>query len=156
MYKTNLEAHAKTWTKGALVFVQKSGPDEAQFIRPAAFVFEASDGALLWVEPGYDDEYGPGSPALHRSTEPAEEIAGAPGSPTIFKGSTPHWSATAFPADEAALNGESGKSLRRFLEGLTADGTTWEAERERVREMIRQELAPDPTLTSSRRADTDT
>ncbi len=57
----SVEQVAATWKRGAIVAVRQGG---VLFFRPAAFVFEAEDGALVWVEPAYRDPYGAASPAL--------------------------------------------------------------------------------------------
>ncbi len=135
----SVEQVAATWKRGAIVAIRQSG---VLFFRPAAFVFESEDGALVWVEPAYRDPYGAASPALHRSTRPARDVTTQGSTVVVFEAEAETWRAEVFEATEEVAEFAAG-TLVAFLADLERSGVTWEEERERVRELIRQELAPD-------------
>lgn len=132
----SLEAEAATWLRGAVARVDQGG-DVMQ--RPALFVYVLPDGRTAWVEPSYLDPYGAASPALHYAQQAVDVTPD--GSPiAFFEAPSTGWAVTLYPADgedpadvQAALAWALGELERR--------GTTWAAERVRVRESIAGELA---------------
>lgn len=132
-----LEQAAATWRDGAIVAIQQG---EYLSFRVAAFVFEASSGALVWVEPGYRNPGGTPSPAMHATTGAVRTITAPDGEVDVFEADAGNWNAQVFALNEDTAS-LTEQSLVQFLSDLAADGTTWEAERERVRELIQQELA---------------
>lgn len=128
----SLEQTAKAWNRGAIVAIRQSN---TLFFRPAAFVFEAEDGALVWVEPAYRDPYGAASPALHRSTRPARDVTTQGSTVIVFEAEAETWRAEVFEATEDVAEFAAG-ALEAFVQDLERSGTTWEEERERVRSLV--------------------
>lgn len=131
----SLEQTAKRWNRGAIVAITQG---DAQFFRPAAFVFEAEDGALVWVEPSYRDPYGAASPALHRSITPARDTTSQGSAVVVFEADAETWTAEVLEATEGTAEFSAGaaEAIKWFLADLERSGTTWEEERERVRALV--------------------
>lgn len=106
----------------------------SEYVRPAAFVFDAADG-FAWVEPQYIDPYGPSSPALHVRQATIE----ADGEGFRFDG--PGWyGAIEMYEPSAEQLRDVGYCLERFEEWLAEEGKTAAGERAAVRRLIEADL----------------
>lgn len=125
----DLEALARTWTRGALVFIETDGTGRGM-IRPAAFVYATPTG-FAWVEPSYADPYGSPSPALHHRVGVARPAAGD-GFKMITKDAE---TVTVVPYgdDDRLLVGEP---LEWFAQHLAETGKDWATERESLRPLV--------------------
>ncbi len=125
----NIEALAKNWTRGALVFFSGQNEDVLEMIRPAAFVYATPVG-FAWVEPSYADPWGAASPSLHfRNGVPREEAGG--GFRMVTKDAA---IVTVLPYQgDVDLVGDS---LEWFAQHLAEAGKDWETERERLRSFV--------------------
>lgn len=137
-----VEDVASRWTTGALVIVKMSG--ETMY-RAAAFVFGDGDG-LVWVEPSYLDPMGAATPAMHRAGGAHVQPFGSAFNIVADGGS---WSVTLadyIPEEDAD---QIGPQMEFFRLQLEAAGTTWEAERERVRALVFGEDQPSASDAAS-------
>ncbi|MBT9516531.1 MAG: hypothetical protein IV112_07550 [Methyloversatilis discipulorum] len=124
-----VEEVASSWSAGALVVVNT---ERDTFYRAAAFVFGDGDG-LVWIEPHYLDPYGTATPAMHRAQAAQVHQFGTAFN-ILADGGT--WSVTL--ADYIAEEDEDqiGEQIAFLFDRIAAAGTTWHAERERVRALV--------------------
>lgn len=115
--------------RGAIVIVTDAGGQST--IRPAAFAFPLPDG-IAWIEPSYADPAGASSNAYH---ERRGEVAGD-GASVAGDG----WRCEVLPYEDDDVD-LVGDALQWFAAWIKSSGTTWEAERERVRELVADWLA---------------
>lgn len=126
------EELARDWTAGALVFITRT-ENSAPMIRPAAFVYPIG-GSITWVEPAYADPYGTPSPAMHTRVGKVTRrndsllLTSENGEQLTFDRYRNH----------AALVGDA---LEWFARHVTETGLDWLAERERLWELIRVDVA---------------
>lgn len=127
-----LEPIASTWDTGALIRVQ--GATIPTTYRPALFVFEAPQGGITWVEPSYLDPTGTPGNAAHTAVGEITD-ASTPNSPPVFNVDGAAWSALAMQ-----MPYDGPEELLQPLDWATGQlqqqGTTWAAERERVRALL--------------------
>ena len=124
-----VEDVASRWSAGALVIVKT---ERDTFYRAAAFVFSDGDG-LVWVEPSYLDPMGATTPTMHRAGG-AQVMQFGTAFNILADGGT--WSVTLanYVAEEDA--DQIGEQIAFLFDRLAAAGTTWHAERERVRALV--------------------
>jgi hypothetical protein len=124
-----VEEVASRWSTGALVIVKT---ERDTHYHAAAFVFGDGDG-LVWVEPHYLDPYGAATPAMHRAQ--AAQVLQF-GTAFNIQADGGRWSVTL--ADYIAEEDEDqiGEQIAFLFDRLAAAGTTWHAERERVRALV--------------------
>lgn len=124
-----VEEVASSWSAGALVIVKT---ERDTFYRAAAFVFGDGDG-LVWIEPHYLDPSGTATPAMHRAQAAQVHQFGTAFN-ILADGGT--WSVTL--ADYIAEEDEDqiGEQIAFLFDRIAAAGTTWHAERERVRALV--------------------
>ncbi|MCQ9378816.1 hypothetical protein [Methyloversatilis sp. XJ19-49] len=124
-----VEEVTSLWRSGALVIVKM---DAETMYRGAAFVFGDGDG-LVWVEPSYLDPNGAPTPAEHRAV--GAQLTKY-GEAYNIRADGETWSvilAEYSPEEDADQIGDQMDFMRQQLD---AAGTTWEAERERVRALV--------------------
>ena len=123
---------AATWESGALIRVDQ--PGAAPMYRPALFVIGDADGGATWVEPCYLDPAGTAAPAAHVAERPVLD-ATKPDGPPVFSLASAGWTALAM---EMPYDGpeELLRPIQWALGELAKRGTTWSAERERVRALL--------------------
>lgn len=124
-----VEEVASSWSAGALVIVKT---ERDTLYRAAAFVFGDGDG-LVWIEPHYLDPSGTATPAMHRAQGAQVHQFGTAFN-ILADGGT--WSVTL--ADYIAEEDEDqiGEQIAFLFDRIAAAGTTWHAERERIRRLI--------------------
>lgn len=118
----------------AVVFI-RSKETGAEYVRPAAFVFD-TPGGFAWVEPQYIDPYGASSPALHiRQATIEPEGAG-------FRFDGPEWDGRIeeYEANPDQIEGV-GYCLEQYDRWLAAEKKTAAQERAAVLAMIADDLA---------------
>lgn len=127
----SLEDGTRDWC-GAVICVDDGGSTPIMF-RPAAFVFDVP-GGLAWVEPSYADPAGAQSPAFH----------------VLAGGARSEWNLFAMPSgrtvqvlayDPQDNRDLVGVALDWFAAWLKDQGRTWADERERVRQLVADELS---------------
>lgn len=130
----DVESMTSIWDKGATVFIEQPGTETMW--RPALFVYGDPGGGFTWVEPGYLDPWGAASPATHTAESPATDVSAEENGPAI-EASSPAWTARAvgLPAGEME---QMRQPIEWALGELKRRGTTWAAERERVRAILAQ------------------
>lgn len=124
-----LEEVASSWEVGALVIVKMG---DLTMYRPAAFVFADRDG-VVWVEPAYLDPYGAATPAMHRAQAAQVHQFGTAFNILADGGA---WSVTLAGYIAEEDEDQIGEQIAFLLDRLAAAGTTWHAERERVRALV--------------------
>lgn len=124
-----LEEVASSWKAGALVIVKT---ERDTFYRAAAFVFGDGDG-LVWVEPHYLDPYGAATLAMHRA-QAAHVLQFGNAFNIQADGGT--WSVTLANYIAEEDEDQIGEQIAFLFDWLAAAGTTWHAERERVRALV--------------------
>lgn len=112
--------------------------DAVAQVRVAAFVWRTAEG-VAWLEPDYLEPDPPPRPSFHRYdgrlTEAATGVAvqGPQGLVAIFDAAEQR-------EDPLLVPPEAAEAIVRFRELLQLAGTTWEAERLRVAELLAVEL----------------
>lgn len=124
-----LEEVASSWKAGALVIVKMG---DTTMYRPAAFVFADGDG-VVWVEPAYLDPNGAAVPAAHRAGRAQLQLFGTAFN-ILADGGT--WSVTLANYIAEEDEDQIGEQIAFLFDRLAAAGTTWHAERERVRDLV--------------------
>ena len=123
----NLETGTADW-QGAVIAIND---ENGSTFRPAAFVFDTAAGGIAWIEPSYADPAGAASQAFHRRD--GERVAWnkvkANGATVIVL------------AYEPEIDTDMGEALEWFRRHLDEMRTTWQDERERVRQAIASDLA---------------
>lgn len=122
----SVEDLTRDWP-GAVIVIDHAG----RMFRPAAFVFNVP-GGFAWVEPAYADPYGASSPAFHKRK-------GRRTAPGRFVGDG--WTIEVLPYEPADDRDLVGDALDWFSRWLSSEGRTMAQERERVRELVADELA---------------
>lgn len=120
---------ASRWSAGALVIVKM---DADTMYRAAAFVFGDGDG-LVWVEPHYLDPYGAATPAMHRARAAQVHQFGTAFNILANVGTLTVTLANYIPEEDGD---QIGEQIAFLFDRLAAAGTTWYAERERVRGLV--------------------
>lgn len=128
----DIEHTASTWDSGALIRVDQ--PGAPPLYRPALFVIGDASGGATWVEPCYLDPIGAATPAAHTAEHPVQD-ATKPNGPPVFTLVSGGWTALAM---EMPYDGpdELLQPIQWALGELERKGTTWAAERERVRTLL--------------------
>lgn len=107
-------------------------------VRVAAFTWQTATG-VAWLEPDYLEPDPPPRPAFHhfagevRESGPGAAVFGADGFVLVFD-------ADQVADDPALCPPEAAAALERLRELLAEAGTTWEAERARVGELLAADL----------------
>lgn len=141
-----LEVESAKWTRGATVQLR----DGFSISYRAALFVLPLPGGWCWVEPSYLDDAGPGSPAYHVAQGEARDLTpfGAASGLSFFElRSWSGWSAMIYPADNEDPE-DVLQALQQGLSALGAQGTTWDAERERIAASIDVTADDRPTVAA--------
>lgn len=107
-------------------------------VRVAAFTWQTETG-VAWLEPDYLEPEPPPRPAFHHY---AGEVRDHANGATVYgaDGFVLVQDAEAAAEDDALVPADATAALARLRELLEAAGTTWEAERVRVQQLLAEDL----------------
>lgn len=130
----DLKSLAPEWTHGAIIYLMNRD-GAVQATRPAAFVW-ATESGIEWVEPSYADPWGAATPAHHARTGTWASFNALQADDYLLE-------ALPFDPEQPESEGIAGP-LRWFADHLNRQGTTWAAERARMRALLDQDRATPP------------